>query len=69
MKKNQVSLIRFLSLILTTVSIFWGLYMWLKEHQIELGIIFIFVLPLALIGAVFYHKRKNRRIDGKKPRH
>ncbi len=65
MKKNQASLIRFLSLILTTVSVLWGLYMWLKENQIELGIIFIFVLPLALIAAVFYHKRKKRQIDGK----
>jgi hypothetical protein len=59
-KKEQVSLIRFLSLVLTTISVFWGLYMWLQERQVELGIIFTFVLPLALIAAVFYHRRKNR---------
>ncbi len=60
MKKDQASLIRFLSLILTTVSVFWGLYMWLGERQVELGVIFTFVLPLVLIAAIFYHKRKHR---------
>ena len=61
MNKKQSGIIRFLSLLLTTVSVFWGLIVWFGKGQQMVGILFIFVLPLALIAAVFQHRRREKR--------
>jgi hypothetical protein len=66
-RKSKSSLIRFLSLIVTTISVFWGFYMWLGQGQTAVGVLFVFALPLALIAAVFYHRRRERRQDSEPP--